>query len=170
MSCGAAMDVGGCSKMPAHRSAGPGRGQMTRLAATIVGVLLLVAPLMWLSSLIPVPEYRTGTFEDLQFPVTAGVTLYGGVLAGASILWRLKAGRGASMNGQAVLFAGWIGALTAIGVALAIWALHEWLSTGRVLQRGQSAALLPIFPIIGGVLSLFIAGGAALVFSGLRRP
>ncbi|HEY0437548.1 MAG TPA: hypothetical protein VGC92_12980, partial [Phenylobacterium sp.] len=115
-------------------------------------------------------RYRTATLEDLQFPIAVGATLYGGVLAGVCILWRLETGREAALKGRAVFFAGWLGALAAIGLALAIWALHERLSTGRVLQPGQSLALLPIFPIIGGLLGLFIAGGAGLVVSGLRRP
>jgi hypothetical protein len=143
---------------------------MIRLVALIVGVLLLVAPLRWLYGLTPVPAYRTGTFQDVSFALMAGVTLYGGVLAGVFVPWRLGARRGASPGGLAVFFAGWVGAMVAIGLALAIWALHQWLSLGRILPKGQSAALLPIFPIIGGLLGLVIAGGAGLVASGLRRP
>lgn len=141
---------------------------MMRLVVMIVGILLLVAPLTWLSGLTPVAAYRTGTFDDLVFPLSAGAALYGGVLAGVFILWRLKVSRGASMKGPAVFFAGWIGAMAAIGLALGTWAFHQWLATGRVMAPGQSLALLPIFPIIGGLLGLSIAGGAGLVASGLR--
>ena len=96
--------------------------------------------------------------------------LYGGVLAGVFILWRLEASQRASMKGPVVVFAGWIGAMAAIGLALGTWFLHQWLTTGRAVQAGQSLALLPIFPIIGGFVGLLIAAGAGLVVSGLRRP
>lgn len=143
---------------------------MMRYVFMIVGVLLLVAPLRWLYGLTPVAAYRTGTFQDVAFALSAGVALYGGVLAGVLGLWRLEARRRAPMKGLAVFSAGWIGAMAGIGLALGIWALHEWLTTGAVLRPGQSAALLPIFPIVGGAIALVIAGGAGLVASGLRRP
>jgi hypothetical protein len=143
---------------------------MIRFMVMIVGVLLFVAPLRWLYGLTPVAAYRTGTFQDLAFAVSAGATLYGGVLAGVLVVWRLEARQGAAMKGLAVFFAGWVGAMAAIGLALGIWALHQWLTTGTVLPQGQSPALLPIFPIIGGFLGLLIAGGAGLFASGLRRP
>jgi hypothetical protein len=145
-------------------------GQATRLLAVVVGVLLFLAPLKFLAGLTPVPEYRTGTFEDLEFAVTAGATLYGGVLAGVLVLWRLEADRGRRMKGPAVFGAGWIGAMAAIGLALGAWAVLQWLTTGTVVKPGQSLALLPIFPIIGGLLSLPIAAGAGLIVAGLRRP
>ncbi len=143
---------------------------MMRRAATIIGALLFIAPLKGLAGLTPVAAYRTGTFVDVAFALSAGVTLYGGVLAGVAICWRLDANRGALTKGLAVLFSGWVGSMAAIGLALGIWALHERLTTGHVMHPGQSMALLPIFPIIGGIISLFIASGASLVVVGLRRP
>ena len=141
---------------------------MMRIAFGVVGVLLLVAPLKWLYGLTPVAAYRTGTFQDVAFALSAGATLYGGVLAGVLALWRLEARRSAPITGVAVFVAGWAGAMGAIGLALVIWALHEWLTTGAVLH-GQSPALLPIFPIVGGAVGLVIASGAGLVASGVRR-
>jgi len=152
--------------------AGPVRkvDQMMRRVVLIVGLLLLVAPLRWLYGLTPVAAYRTGTFQDVAFALSSGATLYGGVLAGVLVVWRRAALRGGSMKGLSVFFAGWVGAMAAIGLALGTWALHQRLTTGSVFPPGQSAALLPIFPIIGGIIGLVIAGGAGLVTAGLRRP
>jgi hypothetical protein len=143
---------------------------MIRLVVTIVGVLLLVAPLKYLFALTTVAAYRTGGFKDVALPVFASAALYGGVLAGVFLPWRFAARRAGAMNGLAVFIAGWAGAMAGVALALGVWALREWLTTGAVLRPGESAALLPIFPIIGGILALPIAAGAALVAAGLRRP
>ena len=142
---------------------------MKQLTALIVGTLLILAPLWSLWGMtVPVPQYRTGTFADLVPLLTAVATLYGGVAAGIFALSRLKPRTG--MTGKAILVAGIGGALAAILVALAGWAVVQWLTTGRVMKPGQTLALMPLFPILGGLLAAPIAGGAALVAYAMRSP
>ena len=144
---------------------------MKRVLAIIVGVLLFLAPLwsLW-GMMVPVPEYRTGTFADLVPLLRAVAILYGGVAAGIFALSRLEPKLRTGMTGRAIFMAGIAGAMLAILLALAGWAIVQWLTTGRVLKPGQTLALMPLVPILGGLFGAFIAGGAALIANALRRP
>ncbi len=141
---------------------------MKQVLAMIVGVLLLLAPLQFIWGFRPVPEYRTGTFDDFATVIAIGATLYGGVLAGIFALWRMEPKLQTRMTGRAIFMAGMVGAMLAILLALLIAFASQWLSTGYLITPGSSLALLPLFPILGGFVSAFIAGGAALIAYALR--
>lgn len=61
------------------------------------------------------------------------------------------------------------GAMSAITLALFADFLSELVSTGRLMPAGQTPALLPVFYIVGGILSAFMAVGAGLIAYGLGR-
>ena len=67
-----------------------------------------------------------------------------------------------------IFLAGIAGAMGTITLGLIAWALIQLISTGRIMPQGQSPALLPVFYIVGGILSAFMAAGARLISYGLR--
>ena len=141
---------------------------MKTYLAAAVGIVLLLAPLWTLSGFVTVPEYRTGSIRDYQAALVSGLTLYGGVLVGVLLSERFK-GRWNVPVFRRIFLAGIAGAMGAITLALVASFLSELASTGKLMPAGQTPALLPILYIVGGILSAFIAAGAALIAYGLRR-
>jgi hypothetical protein len=141
---------------------------MKAYIAIIVGFISLLAPLWTLSGFVTVPQYRTGTIADFATALIAGATLYGGVFAGVLFSQRYRSRRDAPAPFRTIFVAGMVGAMAAITLALMASALSQLISTGRVIPAGQTPALLPVFYIVGGILSLFIAAGIGLVSYGLR--
>ncbi|HUE79422.1 MAG TPA: hypothetical protein VMN38_07310 [Sphingomicrobium sp.] len=117
----------------------------------IAGVLLFLAPL-WFWWNLTLPEFRTVSFGALA----SGVTLYGGVLAGIFVAWRLKANRPGAITGRAVSVAAMVGAALAIVLAMGAWAFLE-------PEPGGSWRQMPILLIPGGIVIAVVAGGAGLV-------
>jgi hypothetical protein len=142
---------------------------MKSYLAAALGLLLLLAPLWTLSGFIIVPEYRTGSIADYQAALISGVTLYGGVFAGVLISERFKT-RWAVRGFRRIFLAGIAGAMGAITVALIAYFAIELFSTGRLMPRGQTPALLPVLYIVGGILSAVMAAGAGLISYALGRP
>lgn len=134
--------------------------------AIVLGLVLLLAPLWSLSGFATAPEYRTGTITDYSIALTAGATLYCGVLVGVLVGRRSK-GR---LNGggplQSTFIAGMAGAMVTITLVLFAVFLIELISTGRLMPPGQTPALLPIFYVAGGILSALIAAGVGLIAYG----
>ena len=141
---------------------------MKTYLAAAVGIVLLLAPLWTLSGFVTVPEYRTGSIRNYQAALVSGLTLYGGVLVGVLLSERFK-GRWNVPVFRRIFLAGIAGAMGAITLALVASFLSELASTGKLMPAGQTPALLPILYIVGGILSAFIAAGAALIAYGLRR-
>jgi hypothetical protein len=141
---------------------------MKSYLAVVLGLLLLIAPLWTLSGFVIVPEYRTGTCADYQMAVLSALTLYGGVFVGVFIGERVKSRR-LMPAFRRILVAGIIGAMGAITLALMVSFGSELASTGRLMPPGQTPALLPIFYVVGGILSAFMAAGAGLIGYGLSR-
>jgi hypothetical protein len=139
---------------------------MKAYLAIILGFALLLAPLWSLSGYVTVPEYRTGTFADYSSAVIAGATLYGGVLAGVLVGRRYQSPQ-SPRRFRATFKAGMAGAMAAITLALLAAFLIELISTGRLMRAGQTPALLPLFYVVGGILSAFMAAGAGLIAYGL---
>ena len=139
---------------------------MKAYAAIALGFLALLAPLWTLSGFVTVPEYRTGTIADFAMALIAGVTLYGGVFVGVLVGW--SRGNG-FVSFKATFVAGMAGAMAAITLALVTCFLIELIRTGRLMPPGQTPALLPMFYVVGGVLSSVIAAGAGLIGYGLSR-
>jgi hypothetical protein len=132
-----------------------------------LGLALLLAPLWTLSGFVIVPEYRTGTISDYSTAIGSGVTLYGGVLLGVLMGRRYKFRLHGAGTFKTTFIAGIAGAMAAITLALVVAFLVELATTGRLMREGNSPALLPIFYIVGGILSAFMAAGAGLITYGL---
>lgn len=140
---------------------------MKSFFAIILGIALLLAPLWTLSGFVTVPEYRTGTIADYSSALIAGATLYGGVLVGVVASRRYKSKRNNPVPFRTTFVAGIYGAMGAITLGLIAALLIELISTGRFMPKGNTPALLPIFYIVGGILSAFMAAGAGLIAYGL---
>ena len=140
--------------------------RMKAYSEIALGFLALLAPLWTLSGFVAVPEYRTGTIADFAMALIAGVMLYGGVFVDVLV------GR-SRLNGpvsfKATFVAGMAGVMGAITLALVASFLIELITTGRLMPAGQTPALLPMFYVVGGVLSSVIAAGAGLIAHGLSR-
>ena len=139
---------------------------MKSYMAVLLGIGLFLAPLWTLSGFVTVPEYRTGTIADYQGALVSGLTLYGGVLIG--VFSERFVTRVDVPTFRKVFLAGIAGAMGAITLGLVAWALIQLISTGRIMPEGQTPALLPVFYIVGGILSAFMAAGAGLISYGLR--
>ena len=140
---------------------------MKSYLAALLGLVLFLAPLWTLSGFVAVPEYRTGTIADYQGALVSGLTLYGGVLIGVFVSERFVT-RGQVPPFRRIFLAGIAGAMGAITLGFVAWALIQLISTGRIMPEGQTPALLPVFYIVGGILSAFMAAGAGLISYGLR--
>ena len=139
---------------------------MRPYVVTALGIVLLLAPLWTLSGFVTVPEYRTGGFADYRGALIPGITLYGGVLVGVLLNQRFTV-RGSLPRFRRIFVAGIAGAMGAITLGLIVWALSQLISTGRIMPKGQTPALLPLLYIVGGILSAFMAAGAGLIAHGL---
>src|SRR5437764_8157207 len=65
-----------------------GAQTMTRIAAMIAGVLLIVCPALWLIEVaVPVPQYRKGGYADFLFLGRVLLAIYGSVLLGVAVYW-----------------------------------------------------------------------------------
>lgn len=140
---------------------------MKAFLAIAVGLVLLLAPLWTLSGFVTLPEYRTGTIDDYSTALISGVALYGGVLVGILVGRRYRARQNGAAGFRTTFMDGMAGAMAAITVGLVIAFLGELITTGRLMPKGNSPALLPIFYVVGGLLSAFMAAGAALIAHGL---
>ena len=140
---------------------------MKAYLAIVLGLVFLLAPLWSLSGFVTAPEYRTGTIADYSSALIAGATLYGGVLVGVLVGRRYRSQRNASGPFRTTFIAGMAGAMVAITLALVAAFLSELISTGRLMPAGQTPALLPLFYVVGGILSAFMAAGAGLIAYGL---
>lgn len=140
---------------------------MKSFLAIILGIALLLAPLWTLSGFVTVPEYRTGTIADYSSALIAGATLYGGVLVGVIVSRRYRSQRNSPAPFRTTFVAGIYGAMGAITLGLIAAFLIELFSTGRLMPEGNTPALLPIFYIVGGILSASMAAGVGLIVHGL---
>lgn len=140
---------------------------MKAYLAIIAGIALLLAPLWSLSGFVTAPEYRTGTIADFSSALISGATLYGGVLVGVLVSRRHKSPRNGAVPFKTTFVAGVAGAMGAITLALLAGFLSDLISTGRLMPPGHSPALFPIFYVVGGILSAFMAAGAGLIAYGL---
>jgi hypothetical protein len=140
---------------------------MKTYLAIALGFVLLLAPLWTLSGYVTFPEYRTGTIDDDWTALISGITLYGGVMVGILVGRRYRARQIGATGFRTTFMDGMAGAMAAITVGLVIAFLGELITTGRLMPKGNSPALLPIFYIVGGLLSAFMAAGAALISYGL---
>ena len=131
---------------------------MRRVLSGAMGALLLFLPvLMAYSVTVPVSEYRAGTVKDYDAFLVACFTLYGGAAIGILVLWRLQARKQQAISGDKVFWAGFIGAIVAVVVALALASLEE-----------GPGNLWGLVVILGGVFGAIVAAGAGLVWYAIR--
>ena len=131
-----------------------------RLLSGTTGVLLLLVPLlMAYGATVPVREFRTGTTADYRTFVVVCLTIYGGAGVGILVQWRRSAYHRRPISAETTFWAGFTGAMLAIGVALIVAAVKE--------GPGNLWGLVVIF---GGVFSAIVGAGAALVSYALHGP
>lgn len=136
---------------------------MKRFISSLVGMVLFLLPAwFFFTVLVPVPEYRTGSHADFSGAAGSCLTLYGGAAIGVLNRWR----RGGSehLTGRGVFRAAFWGGVIAIGVVLLGHSMSRWL-LGQPLTPGNLSPLLVVF---GAAFSVMVAGGAAIVWSGLH--
>jgi hypothetical protein len=142
-----------------------GESMKTYLAIAL-GLALLLAPLWSLSGFVTVPEFRSGTVADYSSALIASATLYGGVLVGVLVSRPFKS-RHKPVGFRTTFTAGMAGAMGAITLALFVTFVSELITTGRLMPVGHTPALLPMFYVVGGMLSAIMAAGAGLILYGL---
>ena len=133
---------------------------MPRVLSGALGLLLLLAPLLLVyNATVPVPEYRTRTYADYQTFIVFCLLVYGGAAVGILVQWRRYANNRRPISAETTFWAGSIGAMVAIGIALIAASVKE--------GPGNLWGLVVIF---GGVFSAIVGAGAALLWSALHRP
>ena len=129
---------------------------MKELVFGVLGALLVVAPgWMLFNTMVPVPEYRTGTFADYSGAVRACLTLYGGAMFGSLVLWMRRTQQPQPTSLRDVFRASFFGAMAAIGLV--------------ILAAGGGGNLVGVVVIFGAVFSAIIAVGVALVWQAVAR-
>jgi hypothetical protein len=129
---------------------------MKRLSSGVAGTLLLVAPAwMLFSTMVPVPQFRSGTYADYLAVVRACLTLYGGASIGIVVLWWRSARRRQSITGLGVFLASIVGAIAA---------------TGTAIVGSGGGNLWGVVVIFGGAFSAIIGAGAGLVWYAVHGP
>ena len=133
---------------------------LLELLAGVLGLLLLVGPIRLVYDMtVPVPKYRTGSFADFRSFVLTCLTVYGGAAGGILCDWWYRARQRQPGRAFAVFRAGFIGAIVAVGVALAI----------ASLEKGPGN-LWGLIVILGAVFGAIVAAGTALLWYALHGP
>lgn len=135
---------------------------MKRFVFGLVGTALSLVPaLFFFTVLVPVSEYRTGTYADVAGAVVSGVTLYGGEAIGILVLW--WRGTPTRFTGRDVFHAGAWGGVIAISAAITGHGVYRWF-TGDSVGVGNLWGLVVIF---GTLFSVMVAAGAGITWHGL---
>jgi hypothetical protein len=124
-----------------------------RLLCGVLGGLLVVTP-AWLlfDTMVPVAQYRTGTFADYAGAARACLTLYSGATIGIVVLWWRRTQKPQLTDRRDVFRACFAGAMAAVGAAI-------------VAAGGGN--LFGVAVIFGVAFSAIIAAGGALVWQAL---
>lgn len=141
---------------------------MKRLVAGLVGTILLFAPIRFLYvTMVPLPAYRTGTFDDYGYALLGGLMIYGGATVGLLVAgWQSAGSRHAIRYGR-VFWLGVAGAVVTNCVVMGGWGVYRWVTLGSVMN---SWALAPVVALFAAGLSAVVAAGAALNWYALRGP
>jgi hypothetical protein len=143
---------------------------MTRIAALIVSLLLIVGSGWWLKDVtVPVPKYRKGGFGDYLFLAQTLFAVHGSVLFGIAVFWLRASRTGRSIRPNDVLMAGVMGASAACLVFVVGGGLYGVAKYGdfyRVIGGNLWGMLVIFWEILGAL----VAAGIALLFYALRGP
>jgi hypothetical protein len=137
-----------------------------RLVAGALGAAMILFPLRLLYvSLVPVPQYQTGTAADYLYAAMAALMIYGGAALGIFVMLWLSHMRRQAVDGMRVFQVSVCGAIGTVSLVMLVWAAYRWMTLGLVTA---SWALAPVVAIMAGTCSAIVAAGAGLVWFGLR--
>lgn len=143
---------------------------MTRIAALIIGLALVVGPGWWLMDLtVPVPKYRKGDFRDFLLLGQVLFAVYGSVLLGIAVLWLRASRTGRSIPLNDVVMAGVFGASAACiayVVGGGLYGLANYGSFYKVIGGNLWGMVVIFWEILGAL----VAAGIALLFYAWRGP
>ncbi len=139
-----------------------------RILAVMIGLVLVGFPLQLIYAMtVPVPQFRTGTYNDFTaFAATMGV-IYGGAFVGIAIRWARNGTASRRVLPVEVLTAGVSGALALCAVFLVGSGVRSLITEGS-FEKGIGN-LWGLIVIVALVLGAVVSGGLALLFYGARR-
>lgn len=143
---------------------------MTRIAAFIVSLLLVVGPGLWLMDLtVPVPKYRKGGFGDFLFLAQTLFAVYGSVSLGIAAFWLHASRSGRSLRPNEALMAGIFGVSAACIVFFvggSLYGMARYGSFDKVIGGNLWGMLVIFWEVLGAL----VAAGIALLFYAWRGP
>ena len=143
---------------------------MTRIAALIAGLVLIVCPAWWLREVtVPLSAYRKGGSADYLFYGQALLAIYGSVLLGIVVHWVRAKRSGQPLVALGLFKAGMQGMLAA---AIAFFAVHfaYGMMTHGNFEKAIGGNLWGMIVIFWAILSAIVSAGMALLFYAWRGP
>jgi hypothetical protein len=143
---------------------------MTRIAALIAGLLLIVCPGLWLMEVsVPVPKYRKGGSADFVFLGWVLFAIYGSVLLGVVVSWVRANRSGQPVLPNQVFKAGMFGVLAACIVFFVGGSIYGIAKYGS-FEKAIGGNLWGMLAIFWGVLGALVSAGIALLFFAWGGP
>ena len=143
---------------------------MTRIAALIAGLLLIVCPGLWLMEVtVPVPKYRKGGSADFVLLSWALFAIYCSVLFGIVVSWVRANRSGQPVLPNQVFKAGMFGVLAACIVFFVGGSIYGIAKYGS-FEKAIGGNLWGLLAIFWGVLGAIVSAGIALLFYAWRGP
>jgi hypothetical protein len=143
---------------------------MTRIAAMIAGLLLIVCPGLWLMEVsVPVPKYRKGGSADYLFFGRLLLAIYGSVLLGVAAYWVRASRTGQPWLPNEIFKAGMFGVLAACIVFFVGGSIYGIAKYGA-FEKAIGGNLWGMLAIFWGVLGALVSAGIALLFYAWRGP
>jgi hypothetical protein len=143
---------------------------MTRIAAMIAGLLLIICPGLWLMEVsVPVPKYRKGGSADYLFFGRLLLAIYGSVLLGVAAYWVRANRSGQPLLPNEIFKAGMFGVLAACIVFFVGGSIYGIAKYGA-FEKAIGGNLWGMLAIFWGVLGALVSAGIALLFYAWRGP
>jgi hypothetical protein len=137
---------------------------MTRIAALVVGLVLIGCPAWWLSEVtIPLPAYRKGGYADFLFFWQVLLAIYGSVLLGIAVQWVRAQRSGQPLFLGGIFKAGMRGAAAVCGAGVVGGAVYGLAKYGA-FEKAIGGNLWGMLVIFWGILAAFVSAGIALLF------
>jgi len=143
-------------------------GTISRFLALAVGALLVGYPLLMLSTAVPVPGYRTGTYADYRFAALGFLAIYGGVLLGILIYWLHLGKTGRKLTPVGVFRAGFFAEFVLSFTVVLGSGFYSLIASGSFDEGigNLGGAILILWLMLGTAVS----AGLALLFYGFQAP
>jgi hypothetical protein len=143
---------------------------MIRIAAFIIGLLLVVVPGLWLMEVsVPVPKFRKGGFVDFLFLAQTLFAVYGSVLLGVALSWMRASRTGQSLRPNEAFMAGMFGVVAACIAFFGGGSLYGIAKYGA-FAKAIGGNLWGMLAIFWGILGALVSAGIALLFHACRSP